>query len=294
MIHVSTRPIITLLTDFGYKDHYVAAMKAVILSLAPEAVVVDISHGIPKQDVRAGAYVLKSAYRYFPPGTIHVAVVDPGVGTARRGIVVKTRRYTFVGPDNGLLALAAVEDEVEEVRVIQNPSLMRPRVSYTFHGRDVFAPIAAHLARGVPLAEVGPKAEDGLSVAAFTRPCVERGRLECEALYIDDFGNVVLNATRTDVETAGFTYGIMCRVFLENSGRRLRVPFVPSYGYVEERAALLLINSEDFLELAVNRGSAAKRYELRPGDRVAIEIDIQSTDSGKDLISTGKRVTPQG
>jgi len=264
------KKIITLMTDFGYRDHYVAAMKAVILSIAPEAVVVDISHGIPKQDVRVAAYVLKCAYKYFPAGTIHVAVVDPGVGTARRAVAVKTKHYYFVGPDNGVLALAALEDGVEEVRLIQNPRLMREQLSFTFHGRDIFAPVAAHLARGCAFEEVGPPA-GGLVVPRFARPLVEPARLECEVLYIDDFGNVVLNATHDDVAAAGLGYGSRCRV-VAKGGVTLEAPLVPAYGYVGEGEPLLLINSENQLELAVNKGSAAGALGLSIGDKVLISL----------------------
>lgn len=266
------KPVIILLTDFGYRDHYVSAMKAVILSIAPEATVVDISHGIPKFNMRAGAYVLKAAYKWFPRGTIHVAVVDPGVGTRRRGIVVRTSNYVFVGPDNGLLALAALDDGILEARLIQNPRLTRQRVSFTFHGRDIFAPVAAHLANGVPIDEVGPRLEDGPIVPPFARPRVEPGYLKCEVLYVDDFGNLVLNATADDVRRAGLDYGAVCRVELKGSAA-IKAPFLPSYGYAEEGQALLLINSEDHLELAINKGSAAATFNLFIGDLLTIHAE---------------------
>lgn len=263
-------PIIALLTDFGYKDHYVSAMKAVILSICPRAIIVDISHGVPKFDVRAGSYVLKCAYKHFPRGTIHVAVVDPGVGTERRGVVVKTRNYLFVGPDNGLLALAALEDGIEEVRVIENRALTLPNVSTTFHGRDVFAPIAAHLARGIPLAAVGRLAREGLLVPAFAEPEVRGRTIRAEVLYIDDFGNVVLNARREHLSQVGASYGARCMVRM--GAREYAVRFLPSYGFADELEPLLLINSEDHLELAVNRGSAASVFGLRTGDEVVVEF----------------------
>ncbi|MEM0344344.1 MAG: S-adenosyl-l-methionine hydroxide adenosyltransferase family protein [Thermofilaceae archaeon] len=263
-------PVITLLTDFGARDHYVGSMKGVILSIAPHAVIIDITHCVPKFDVRAGAFLLKAAYKYFPPGTIHVAVVDPGVGTQRRSIAIKTNSYIFIGPDNGLLAPAALEDGVQEVRLIENPRLTRGKVSRTFHGRDIFAPVAAYLACGLPFEEVGPLIEDGLNVPSFAHPEVRAGYLACEVMYIDDFGNVVLNATANDVERAGLTYGTMCRIELKGS-LEIVAPFLPTYGYVAEGETLLLINSEDHLELAVNKGNAATRYGLATGDRVAVK-----------------------
>ncbi len=267
---VVRHPVITLLSDFGYRDHYVAAMKAVILSICPRARIVDITHGVPKFDVRAGAYLLKAAYKYFPPHTIHVAVVDPGVGTERGGVVVKTRNYVFVGPDNGVLALAALEDGVEEVRVIENRSLTLPRVSYTFHGRDVFAPIAAHLARGVPLAAVGSLTRSGLSVPEFAEPKMSDRTLECEVIYIDDFGNVIFNARREHLSRLGISYGASCRVLIH--GREVEARYLPSYGYAGEGEPLLLINSEEHLELAINRGSAARIFELKSGSKIIIHF----------------------
>lgn len=265
------KSVITLLTDFGYRDHYVAAMKGMILSIAPEVLIIDVSHGVPKYDVRAGSYLLKAAYKWFPRGTIHVAVVDPGVGTQRRGIAIKTNNYIFVGPDNGLLALAALEDGIIETRLIENPHLMRAQVSRTFHGRDVFAPVAAHLARNFPFERVGPPIKDGINIPPFAHSKIEAGYLACEVLYIDDFGNVVLNATASDVERAGLTFGTLYKVELRGSGI-IETPFMPTYGYVEEGKALLLINSEGYLELAVNRGNAAASFRLVTGDQVSIRL----------------------
>ena len=257
------------MTDFGYRDHYVAAMKGVILSICPEAVIVDVSHGIPKFDVRAAAYVLRGAYRYFPHGSIHVVVVDPGVGTGRRAIAVKCRRYTFIGPDNGVLMLAALEDGVEEVRLIENEELMLPRISTTFHGRDVFAPVAAHLARGVPLHLVG-RIVSNYHIPSFARPLVKERKVECEVLYVDDFGNVVTNVDEHLLKRLGIGAG--SRVVVRSEGRTLHLELLPSYGYAGEGDLLLLVNSEGFLEIAVNRGSAAERLGLRPGSRLELEI----------------------
>ncbi len=266
---MSRRPLITLLTDFGYKDHYVAAMKGVILSICPEARIVDIAHGVPKFDVRAAAYVLRGAYRYFPPGTIHVVVVDPGVGTERRAVAVKSRNYIFIGPDNGVLSLALAEDGVKEARVIENRDLMLPRITYTFHGRDIFAPVAAHLARGVPFSLVGRRLER-LREPSFTRPLVRGRELVCEVLYVDDFGNAALNIDERLLRELGVSYG--AELAIELRGKELALKLLPSYGHAPEGAPLLLINSEGFLEIAVNRGSAAEAFGLSPGSRLRIRI----------------------
>jgi len=270
MGNMKRSPIITLTTDFGYKDHYVAAMKAVILSICPQASIVDITHGVPKYDLRAGAYVLKAAHRFFPRGTVHVAVVDPGVGTERRGIAVKTTNHVFIGPDNGVLSLAALDDGVEEVRVIENRMLTLPSVSHTFHGRDIFAPVAAHLARGIPFSVVGPLAREGMFVPEFVEPKVEGRTLECEVVYIDDFGNVILNAERKHLSLLGANYGDRCKVQIK--GFQIEMAFLPSYGYVSEGEPLLLINSEGHLELAVNRGNAARFFGLKSGDKVNVSF----------------------
>ena len=154
--------IVTLTTDFGLQDAYVGAMKGVILGIAPDVRLVDLSHQVPPQDIAAGAFVLFSAYRAFPAGTVHVAVVDPGVGSARRGVVIETPTYRFVGPDNGLFGPIYASEPIERVVEIQNRDLMRPEVSATFHGRDVFAPAAAHLCRGAPVDAFGPAVSDSL------------------------------------------------------------------------------------------------------------------------------------
>lgn len=272
---MGSRPIITLLTDFGYKDHYVAVMKGVILSICPEANIVDITHGVPKFDIHAAAYLLRAAVRYFPPGSIHVAVVDPGVGTPRRGIVIKTRNHILVGPDNGVLALAATLDGIEEVRIIENHELTLPRISRTFHGRDIFAPVAAHLAKGVPLVNVGRRVDE-MEVPSFAKPIVKGKTIEGEVLYVDDFGNVVLNIEEELLRVAEISYDAFLRVVLDSTTLKLKL--LPSYGYAKEGEPLLLINSEGFLELAVNKGNAAEAFGLRPGTKVCIE-SVSSADT---------------
>ena len=172
--------IVTLTTDFGLRDPYVAEMKAVILSICPEAAIVDVSHDVGKFDVRTGAYMLASAAPYFPKGTIHVAVVDPGVGTARRCLIVETKQSFFVGPDNGVLVLAGDKQGIVSIREITNPKLMLPNVSSTFHGRDIFAPAAAHLANRVAPADFGAEVRDMVK-PEFARVETDKGKLvgEC-------------------------------------------------------------------------------------------------------------------
>jgi len=259
--------VITLLTDFGEKDHYVASMKGVILNIAGPVTLVDISHEVPKFNIRAAAYVLRCAYKYFPAGTIHLVVVDPGVGTERRALAIKTRRYFFVGPDNGVLIPAARDDGIVRAVSIENRRYMREAVSYTFHGRDIFAPAAAHLARGVPIEELGPEVDDYV-VPEYAEPRVEDGEAEAEVIYIDGFGNCATNLREDDLARLGIKYGD--KVELELGERRIVTRLLPSFGYARPGEVLLLINSEGFLEIAVNIGSATRELGVRTGTKVRV------------------------
>ena len=185
-------PIITLLTDFGTRDAYAASMKGVILSIAPDARIIDITHEVPPQDIVEGAWTLASAYRWFPAGTVHVAVVDPGVGSARRAIAARAGAWTFVAPDNGVLAWAL--DGAGDVRAVElaDTRWFQPGVSSTFHGRDIFAPVAAHLASGVALDELGPRVDD-LVALPVASPHVTPERITCEVVHVVLFGNAITN-----------------------------------------------------------------------------------------------------
>jgi hypothetical protein len=263
----ATVPIITLLSDFGLKDPYVAEMKAVILSIYPQARIVDVSHDIEKFNIRMGAFVLASAVPYFPAGAIHVAVVDPGVGTKRRPIVVKTERSFYVGPDNGLLMLAAQREGIRHVHHISNQRFMLPRISRTFHGRDIFAPVAAHLARGSPPSEFGPEIRDYV-LPEFAKPRVGKGELLGEVLYIDGFGNVVSNISAKDLEKTGIREGFFLNVELE--GKTLALKLCSAYGEVPVKKPLAIIGSSDFLEISVNQGNASKVFKAKIGDSVRV------------------------
>jgi len=207
-------PIISLLTDFGLKDPYAAEMKAVILSLCPNARIVDITHLVEKFNVRMGAFTLASAAPYFPKGTIHVAVVDPSVGTKRRALLVETDEAFCIGPDNGVLMLAAKKHKIKHVYSITNKRYMLPEVSSTFHGRDIFAPAAAHLAKGSRPDDFGPEIKDYL-VPEFAEPQVSLNELTGEVLYIDDFGNIITNISKNHLEKIGVTEGSKLRIKLQ-------------------------------------------------------------------------------
>jgi len=261
--------IITLLSDFGLKDPYVAEMKAVILSIHPQARIVDITHEIEKFNIRMGAFVLASATPYFPAGTIHVAVVDPGVGTKRRPIIVETKRSYYVGPDNGLLTLAAQKEDIGHVYHVKNPQYMLPRVSRTFHGRDIFAPVAAHLARGSPPSEFGPEIHD-YAFPRFAKPHVRKGKLLGEVLHIDDFGNVVSNISAGDLKKMGICEGCSLRVKL--NGKTLTLKLCSAYGEVPPETPLAIIGSGDFLEVSVNQGNASRMFKAKIGDSLRVSL----------------------
>jgi S-adenosylmethionine hydrolase len=255
--------IVTLLSDFGLYDPYVAEMKAVILSICPEVQIVDITHEIEKFDIHTGAFIFALATPYFPPDTIHVAVVDPGVGTKRRPIIVETKRGFYVGPDNGLLMLAAQKEEIIKVYHIINTKCMLSRVSNTFHGRDIFAPAAAYLASGISPSEFGPVVQDYV-FPEFAKPKSGNGEAIGEVLYVDGFGNIVSNLSEMDLQKAGFREGGSLSVMLVDKSLTLR--FCSAYSEVPKGTALVLVGGSGFLEVAVNHGSASRMLGAKVGD----------------------------
>ena len=262
------RPIIALLSDFGLKDPYVAEMKAVILSICPEARIIDITHQIEKFNIRMGAFILASASQYFPKGTIHVAVVDPGVGTARRAIIVETSNSLFVGPDNGLLLMAAEKQGIKHVYEIRNRRYMLPRVSRTFHGRDIFAPAAAYLANGVSPKKFGPEIKDYI-VPEYAKPIIKRGKIMGEILHIDDFGNLITNIPEEFLSEMGMAEGDSVRVTFGDKSFEFKI--CRAYGEVNKGKPLAIIGSHNFLEFSVNLGSAAEYFGLKVGNKFRLE-----------------------
>jgi len=263
-----TAPLFTLLSDFGLKDPYVAEMKAVILSICPQARLVDISHEVEKFNIRMGAFVLASATPYFPKDTIHVAVVDPGVGTKRRAILVEANDAFFVGPDNGLLMLAAERHGIRHVYEITNRRYMLSRVSRTFHGRDMFAPAAAHLAKGgCKPSDFGSEIHDYV-VPKFAKPRLTKKALLGEVLHIDDFGNIVTNISKAEFEKTGKREGATFHFRLRD--RIVKLRFCSTYGEAAVGKSLALIGSHDFLEISTNQRNASKKFGARVGDTVAV------------------------
>lgn len=258
--------LVTLLTDFG-AGKYVASMKGVILSIHPKATVVDIDHEIAPQNVREGAFVLAAAVPHFPPA-VHVAVVDPGVGTKRRPLVVECERGLLVGPDNGLLLPAARRLGFRQAYEATRSEYWLPEVSDTFHGRDVFAPLGAHLSRGRKPREVGASIDDPVDLD-FGSYRVTEGEVHAEVLYQDRFGNLTTNVPREALPgwiRPGATLVLRLR-------KEYRVPFHRSYGHRERGRPLLTLSSDGFLEIAVNRGNAAEMLGARPGDPVTLHPD---------------------
>ncbi|MEM3550151.1 MAG: S-adenosyl-l-methionine hydroxide adenosyltransferase family protein [Candidatus Bathyarchaeia archaeon] len=257
--------IITLTTDFGLSDPYVAEMKAVILRINPSALIIDITHQVEKFNIRIGAYVLAAAAPYFPDGTIHVAVVDPGVGTKRKPIIIETSRAHFIGPDNGVLVLAASHMDIKDVYEIKNPKFMLSKVSATFHGRDIFAPAAAYLSKGISPSELGSKIRR-IVMPKFARPTFKRGFLEGEIIYIDGFGNIITNSTAKHLDLLGVKEKIGVKL-----GRlKLMLKLCRAYADVEVKKPLAIIGSNDFLEISINQGNAAKTFNVKVGDKIRL------------------------
>jgi S-adenosylmethionine hydrolase len=249
---------ITLTTDFGANDWFVGTIKGVIIGINPTAPIVDITHEITPGDIRAGAFALAAAFKFFPRGTIHLAVVDPGVGSTRKAIAIQTENYLWVGPDNGVLSWALQDETVHEIRQLENTDYFRTPVSQTFHGRDVFAPAAAHLSRGAKLAEFGAEARR-LTKLPWPKP--QRGRQGwCgEIVYVDRYGNCVTNLP-AQLAARG------TRVV----AREKQIPLRDFYQAVGAGKAVALVSSSGFLELAINGGSAAKHLKLAVGTPVEL------------------------
>lgn len=260
--------IITLTTDFGLEDGYAGTMKGIILGIAPTATIVDITHNIAPQDVREAAYTLYTAYSYFPQGTIHVVVVDPGVGSERRAIALRTPRAAFVAPDNGVLSYVVAGERVEEIVDLTNPRHHLSPVSRTFHGRDIFAPAAAHLARGIPLAELGqPLAE----IITFPLPRPQSrpdGTIVGQIIHVDRFGNLITSIMSKDLTD----HLLLGEAIITIKGQSIR-GIANHYAEGAPGKLLALIGSSDHLEIAVSGGSASQTLGAKVGDEVLLKVE---------------------
>ena len=270
------KPPIALLTDFGYRDHYVGVMKGVIASIAPVANVIDITHGIAPQAIAAAALVLAQSWRHFPRRTIFVAVVDPGVGTDRRPIAVETiAGARFIGPDNGVLWSAANQAGIRRVIELKTPRYRRAEVSPTFHGRDIFAPAAAHLWCAVRLGAFGPELAAMTPAPATPGVKEDRNELAGSIVYIDGFGNLVTNIDRACYERFARRFrGLRLSVRI---GRRVPIEILKAYGEARPGSSLATFGSFEMLEVAVRDGSAAERFASATGAPVVIRAVPRSS-----------------
>lgn len=261
--------IITLLTDFGLSDPYPALMKGAILRINPEATIIDISHSIDKFNVKMGAFILAYAVDYFPENSIHIAVVDPGVGTARKPLIVKCSRGYLIGPDNGLLIPAAEKLGLREIYEIDVGKVSIGRISQTFHGRDIFAPAAARISKG-EMPDLLGKLYDRYVKLTLPEPKMLDKCILGEVLYVNGFGNVVTNVDELTVRALNIKTGDI--LLIETAHGSFRVRFVNSYGAVEPGSPLAIIDSFGRLELAVNLGDGSRFFQLKTGDSINISI----------------------
>jgi S-adenosylmethionine hydrolase len=255
--------VITLLSDFG--DVYPASMKGIILGIHSDANIVDISHSIPRHDIRTGAFVLMTNAKYFPTSTVHIAVVDPGVGTKRRPIAISAHSHGgdfhyFIGPDNGLLIPAARSIGKFEVYELTNRDFFRKIPSHTFHGRDIFAPIGAHISNGVRVEEVGAEIFDFIDLD-FGAAIKTADSFMGKVIFIDPFGNIVMNISSDIID---FKYGDIPEI------EGIKIPFLNAYGFCKEGEPLALIGSHGYLEIAVNQGNASRFFNKKIDDEIIV------------------------
>lgn len=260
-------PLIALLTDYGHQDAYVGVLKAVIWDLCSVATILDLCHEVPPQNLLSGAYLLATAVPYLPKGTIVVAVVDPEVGSERRAIGVQTARLTLLGPDNGLFTLALKQEPPCLAVALDNPRYHLPQVSPTFHGRDLFAPVAAHLANGARLEQVGsPIPLDSLKQLPLPEPVAEAGGITCHILHIDRFGNLITNLTQVRFQHWCGNKSVPLLI------RGKPVPIHRTFADVQEGEPVAYFGSGGYLEIAVRNGNAAQRFNLRQGAKIKMRL----------------------
>jgi S-adenosylmethionine hydrolase len=266
------RPIITLTTDFGLKDPFVGIMKGVILGINPDAVIIDISHGISPQNIFEASQILAMSYKYFPPSTVHVAVVDPGVGGTRRPLLVSSGDHAFIGPDNGIFTavLEQEKDAISHIIHISSHNYFLPVKGPTFHGRDIFAPVAAWISKGVEKKEFGREIKDYVTLALPEPLLGDDKTLTGEIVYIDSFGNAVTNISCILLTTFGHD---IPPESLKVLYRNQQLGIARSYQEKKDSDLAALFNSFDFLELFLYGGDAAKRFGIQTGEKVTITYE---------------------
>jgi S-adenosylmethionine hydrolase len=259
--------IITLLTDFSLKDGYVAQMKGVISSIT-DARIIDITHDITPHNIREAAFVLQNTSLYYPVGTVHLAVVDPGVGTDRRGLIITTKSQILVGPDNGILIPAAKRLGDLTVYEIKNEEYVLKNVSNTFHGRDIFAPIAAHIVSGVSFEKLGDKIDKFVDLD-FGEADVSKKDATGKVIYFDHFGNIVTNIDGTLVKDI-FDYDKKIKLYINN--KQKEAVFVKSYSFAKKGQLLATIGSSNYLEISLNQGNVAEKLNVKLDDKIKISF----------------------
>ncbi len=276
--------VIALMTDFGTRDYYVAAMKGVILQLNPRVTILDISHEISAQDLYHGAYVLRQSLPYFPTETIFVAVIDPTVGSRRRILAARYSDRVVLAPDNGLLTLLQRDAELQEIRTVENRRFFASTVSSTFHGRDIFAPVAAHLSLGVPLADLGPIATQ-IEVLEIAKPRRNQdGSIEGQVTLVDHFGNLITNISELDLSAARSPQRISPSAELGKGhfdvfiGPHHIGPIHSTYADVPFGQPVAVLGSSRMLEVAINSGDAAKTLGVQRGEAVTVRSDTVSLE----------------
>ncbi len=258
--------LITLTTDFGYQDEYVGVMKGVILSLNKRIPIIDLTHNIPPQDISQAARIIADNYQYFPAGTVHLAIVDPGVGSDRRILAVQTDGYIFIGPDNGIFTPLLANRPPLDIFTVENSRLYRDSVSKTFHGRDIMAPVAAWLASGLCISEVGSRVPlDSCTIIGIKEPVLQSNGIGGEVVSIDGFGNIRTNITKAHLDELSFFE----QPFLITKSYALTISD-GSYSDIDEHLPSVIINSSGELEICIKDGSAARMLKINKGERVFV------------------------
>jgi S-adenosylmethionine hydrolase len=261
--------IVTLLSDFGLRDHYVSAMKGVMLSLNPDLTFVDISHLIPPHDIHSGAFVLGQAYPCFPAGTIHIAIVDPGVGTARKAIVVYAGAQVFVGPDNGIFTWIYDREETSTTYEITADHYFRKPVSSTFHGRDVFAPVAGWISRDIPLSQIGPVCEHPVRLKLPELTRVRDALIQATILAVDGFGNLITNLKPADLPVYSAPGTRTCKMLVS---QKEITAFRMTFGEGLPGEVFVVPGSSEYLEIVMANGSAAAALNAAPGTLIGVVL----------------------
>jgi S-adenosylmethionine hydrolase len=262
--------VITLLTDFGTDDEYVGLMKGVILSINSAVTIVDLSHRIDRHDIVQAAFAIRSSYSYFPQGTVHLIVVDPGVGTERNLLVLKLGSHFFIAPDNGVLSLLCSDKKVSSLNLITNPKYFKASISSTFHGRDIIAPVGAHIASGVDINELGPEtdAQSIMYLDGLRARCTKNSELHGKVIAIDHFGNLITNI-HSDQLTQCLPGAAFDKLRIK-MGSNVIEGLAQTYANVRSDLPVAVIGSRGYLEIVVKQGHAAKRLNAVKGDDVCL------------------------